>query len=163
MPEVLPPPLLLTEPISTSCSFVSVCLCSKALISHIQFTDSFVPSTMKCQCPEKSFSTPFGNFSFIIGHFLTSLCSCRPEKVCLHRLLFLWHDLYVYATQNVNGGDNALVAPSHVSGTCLRYYFISAAIALKRNSAQRENCSLTAVSSLTVFAAITHIKTTIYA
>lgn len=59
-PEVLPPPLLLTEPISTSCSFVSVCLCSKALISHIQFRDSFVASTMKCQCPE-SFSTPFRN------------------------------------------------------------------------------------------------------
>lgn len=59
-PEVLPPPLLLTKPISTSCSFVSVCLCSKALISHIQFRDSFVATTMKCQCPE-SFSTLFEN------------------------------------------------------------------------------------------------------
>lgn len=29
MPAVLPPPLLLTAPISTPCSIVSVCLCSK--------------------------------------------------------------------------------------------------------------------------------------
>lgn len=56
--EVLPPPVLLTKPISTSCSFVSVCLHSKALISHIQFMDSFVATTMKCQCPE-TFSLPF--------------------------------------------------------------------------------------------------------
>lgn len=56
--EVLPPPVLLTKPISTSCSFVSVCLHSKALISHIQFMDSFVATTMKWQCPE-TFSLPF--------------------------------------------------------------------------------------------------------
>lgn len=56
--EVLPLPVLLTKPISTSCSFVSVCLHSKALISHIQFMDSFVATTMKCQCPE-TFSSPF--------------------------------------------------------------------------------------------------------
>lgn len=38
-----------------------VCLCSKTLISHIQFRQGFVASTMKC--PE-SFSTSFGNCSY---------------------------------------------------------------------------------------------------
>lgn len=37
-----------------------VCLCSKTLISHIQFRQGFVASTMKC--PE-SFPTSFGNCS----------------------------------------------------------------------------------------------------
>lgn len=38
-----------------------VCLCSKTLISHIQFRHGFVAATMKC--PE-SFSTSFGNCSY---------------------------------------------------------------------------------------------------
>lgn len=50
--------------------------------------------------------------------------------------------------------------------SCCRYlpklFFLSAAAALKRNTAQRENCSLTAVGSLKAFAARTHIKKTVF-
>lgn len=59
--------------------------------------------------------------------------------------------------------DYALVVFFHVQGTHLRYYFLSAAGALKRNSAQRRNCPPTAVGSLEVFAAITHIRKLVYA
>lgn len=58
-PEVLPPPLLLTEPISTPCSFVSVCLCAPKHLSHT------FSSGMALWLPQwnaqKSFSTPLGN------------------------------------------------------------------------------------------------------
>lgn len=66
----------------------------------------------------------------------------------------------VSATQNVNSYMRRLCTGYFLS--CLRYspklFFLSAPTAVKRNTAQRENCSLTAVSSLKVFAVIAHIR-----
>lgn len=162
-PEVLPPPLLLTEPISTPCSFVSVCLCSKTLISHIQFRDGFVASTMKC--PEK-FLHAFGEMLIYYWPLSDKSVQLQSNKSFLQSPTFVVVQFcVVYATQNLNSYMRRLCVGCFLS--CPRYslnlFFLSVATALKRNRAQKENCSLTAVGSLKDFAAITHIKKAVFA
>lgn len=63
-----------------------VCLCSKTLISHIQFSHGFVASTMKC--PE-SFSTSFGNCSYYYWPLSDKSAAGVQQKFFLSHLLFI--------------------------------------------------------------------------
>lgn len=103
-----------------------VCLCSKTLISHIQFRHGFVASTMKC--PE-SFSTSLGNCSYY--YWALSDKSVQPESI--QQKFFLQSPTFVvvhfcifYAPQTVKsymGRLYALAAFFHVQGVRLSYSF----------------------------------------
>lgn len=138
-----------------------VCLRSKTLISNIQFRHGFVASTMKC--PE-SFSTSLGNCSYY--YWALSDESVQPESV--QQKLFFFSVTYfcccsfLYILRSANceelHGEIIRVGCFLSCPRCSpKLFFLSAATALKRNSAQKKNCSLTAVVSLKVFLDLTHI------
>lgn len=124
-----------------------VCLCSKTLISHIQFSHGFVASTMKC--PE-SFSTLFENCSYYYWTLSAQVCAAEvQQKFFLESPTFCCYSFLriLYATNEQEDYMRWLLPfMSKVFVQVVLFSF--AATELKRNSAQKRNCSLTVVVSL---------------
>lgn len=153
-PEVLPPPLLLTEPISTPCSFVS----SLFALQNTYLTHSV--QAWLCgfhnEMPGK-FLHVFGElFLLLLGTFW-QVCAARvrPTKVLSSVTYFCCCSfLYILCSTNCEELHREIIRVGCFL-SCPRcspkLFFLSAATALKTNSAQKKNCSLTAVVSLKVF------------
>lgn len=99
MPAVLPPPFLLTEPISTLCSFVSICLGSKALISHIQSRNSFVATTIAQKVSPHLLKMYYWTLSEKLLQSKWSFPLICPFIVLLWNSLLIIKAIYMYVCQ----------------------------------------------------------------
>lgn len=94
----------------------SLFVCSKTLISHIQFRDGFVASTMKC--PEK-FLHAFGELLIYYWPLSDKSVQLQSNKSFLQSPSFVVVQFcVVYATQNVNSYMRRLCVGCFLS--CLR-------------------------------------------
>lgn len=153
-PEELPPPLLLTEPISTPCSFVS----SLFVLQNTYLAHSVQPwlCGFHNEMPRKFLHIVWELFLLLLATFWQVCAAEVQQKFFLSHLLFvvtLSCEFYMPQMSKKIICIGCFLSCPRCSS---KLFFLSAATELKRNSAQKRNCSLTAGVSLKACVDRTH-------